>query len=642
MNRSALSCLATLAVFLCGSAASRASEPARIEQPRFTRHIVPLFSRLGCNAGACHGAVKGQNGFRLSLFGAEPALDHERLLRDAAGRRLNLLDPDASLLLLKATGRAPHQGGKRMDVGSPEYQLLRNWIAAGALLDAPEKSQIIRLRVTPTQQTLPLSEHYGLAVQATFSDGSTEDVTRLCVFESRDRGVAEVGADGQVRAAGVGDTALVVRYRSLPAVATVLVPGPKTTFPDVQASNFIDRHIQDKLRRLNVPPSELCDDVTFLRRVHLDVTGALPTPDEIRAFLADPAPDRRTKKIDELLARPGHSALWATKFCDLLRPRISYQDFTHAPSPAGARRFYDWLRARLAENRPYDEIVERMLTASSLDGRSRDEWIREVVALQEEEATISRTRSPKVYTDRRTLDLYWHRFDATGVPGTIQVAHAFLGLRLQCAQCHRHPTDVWTQDDLLSFANFFMRVRANTGVLTVKEAGDVKKKAGGTLSVEEKKKLTDEAARLSEQSKKLAAEAKSKTDKAEAKRLQDEASALQERSGSLTRAVAVLECSAVFHAPGNPFGFATVSSTLGTQTSKEFRFLGELKPVTVTDEEDPRRLVVAWMRRPDNPYFAKAIVNRVWAHYFDRGLIDPPDDLSPLNPASHPELLQEL
>jgi hypothetical protein len=637
MNRSALLCLGALTILLGSAAGGWAAEP-----PRFSRHVVPLFSRLGCNAGACHGAVKGQNGFRLSLFGAEPALDHERLLRDAAGRRLDLLAPDQSLLLLKATGSAPHQGGRRMAVDSPEYRLLRAWIAAGAPLDAPEGAPVTRLAVTPARKTLPPGERYALTVEATFSDGSTEDVTALSVFESRDRGVAEVTADGQVRAAGVGDTALVVRYRSLPAAATVLVPAAATAFPDVQANNFIDRHVQDKLRRLNVPPSPLCDDVTFLRRASLDVTGALPTPDEVRAFLADPAPDKRAKKIDELLARPGHSALWATKFCDLLRPRISYRDFTHEPSPAAARRFYDWLRARLGENRPYDEIVERVLTATSLDGRSREEWIREVVALQEEEAAISRTRAPKAYTDRRTLDLYWHRFDAAGVPGTIQVAHAFLGLRLQCAQCHRHPTDVWTQDDLLSFANFFMRLRANTGTLTVKEAGEVKKKAGGQLSAEEKKKLTDEAARLAEESKKLAAAARQTNDKAEAKRLQDEASALQARGGALTRAVAVLDCSAVFHAPGNPFGFATVSSPLGTQTATTFRFPGEATPVTVRDDEDPRRLVVAWMRRPDNPYFARAIVNRVWAHHFDRGLIDPPDDLSPLNPPSNPELLDEL
>ena len=249
---------------------------------------------------------------------------------------------------------------------------------------------------------------------------------------------------------------------------------------------------------------------------------------------------------------------------------------------------------------------------------------------------------PKVYEGRRTLDLYWHRFDATGVKGTIQIAHSFLGLRLQCAQCHRHPTDVWTQDDLLSLANFFMRMRANTGVLSVKEAGEIKKKAGGALPAEEKKKLADEGARLTEEAKKLQAAARQEPDKAAAARLQAEAQVLQARGGARTRAVAMLDCSAVFHASGNPFGFATVTSTLGTQTATQFRFPGEDKPVVVGDDQDPRALVVAWMRRPDNPYFARAIVNRVWAHYFDRGLVDPPDDLSPLNPASHPELLQEL
>lgn len=609
--------------------------------PLFTRHVVPLFSRLGCNAGLCHGAVQGKNGFRLSLFGVEPALDHERLVRESGGRRLNLQDPAASLLLLKATGQVLHEGGKLMEAGSPEYQQFLNWIARGAPLDSAEQGIVRRLSVTPARQTLKTGDSCRLRVGAAFADGSVEDVTALCSFESRDSAVVTVDRAGMIRACGPGDAAVVARFRAQPVMSVLLVPGEsRAAFPEVTENNFIDRHIFDKLRQLHVPPSELCDDATFLRRVLLDVSGALPTPDEIRGFVADTRDDKRARKIEELLARPGYSALWATRFCDILRPRISYQDFTHQPAPASTRRFYDWIRARLQENTPYDEMVERMLTATSLDGRSRDEWIREVLDQAEEDQTGIRVDSSK-YAQRKTLDLYWHRFDTTGVKGAVQVAHAFLGLRLQCAQCHRHPTDVWTQDDLLSFANFFNRVRANTGVVSVKEAAEIKKKAGGALTAEEKKKLQDEGKELASQAKKLQDQAKGK-DKSEVEKFQREAKAIQDKSGAIGKAVAILDCSQVYHAPGNPFGWASVTSPLGTQRSEQFRFLGEKQAVALVEDQDPRPLVVAWMRRPDNPFFARAIVNRVWAHYFERGLIEPVDDLSPLNPPSHPELLREL
>jgi hypothetical protein len=419
-------------------------------------------------------------------------------------------------------------------------------------------------------------------------------------------------------------------------LVNVIVPAPASAkFPEVKEHNFIDRHVLAKLRRMNLPPAELCDDATFLRRACLDITGALPEPDEIKRFLLDKAADKRTKKIDELLKRPGHSALWATKWCDLLRVRISYQDFTHRPEPEAVRQFYDWARARVRDNTPYDEFVARMIVSNSLDGRTREQWFEDVIAQYD-----GPERKP--LGDRKTLDLYWHRFDSAGVKGAIQFSHQFLGLRMQCAECHRHPSDVWTQDDLLSFANFFTRVRANTGVLSVKEAGEVKKRAGTGLTADEKKKLQAQAKALQAKAKELQAEArKKKDDKAEAARLNEEASKASRRAGAINRAAGVLDVSAVYPTKGNAFGFARVTSPLGSQSSERFRFLGSPTPSTI-GEEDPRKLVVAWLRRPDNPFFARAVVNRTWAHYFGRGLIDPVDDLSPLNPPSHPELLKEL
>ncbi|MCE9530180.1 MAG: DUF1549 domain-containing protein [Planctomycetes bacterium] len=462
--------LFALSIIGLGGVAPSASA-AVPDVPLFSRHVVPLFSRLGCNAGSCHGTVKGQNGFRLSLFGADPELDHARLLREASGRRLNVQDVESSLLLQKSSGRSLHQGGVRLVPGSPEYQIVRNWIAGGAKLDRVDQSRIAKLRVTPAEQTLPKGESYSLKVEATFADGSTEDVTALCSFEAVNKELAAVDSAGRVRALGVGDTAIVARYRAEPAMAMLVSPrAGSEPFPAVQSVNFIDKHVLDKLRRLNIHPADLCDDVTFLRRVSLDVTGTPPTPTEIRTFLADKAPDKRNKKIDELLERPAYAALWATKFCDILRP-TGFDGKVGFVEAAESRRYYEWLRARFRENTPYDQLAERILLATSREGRPEQDWIKEVRTMMEE--NTAKTPDLAAYANRRTLDLYWQRNNASGVKGALQVAHAFLGLRLECAQCHRHPNDVWQQDDLLSFARHDQAEQRREG--TERQGGSARK-----------------------------------------------------------------------------------------------------------------------------------------------------------------------
>lgn len=619
-----------LGLWLIAHAATTHAADELASEPLFSRHVVPLFSRLGCNAGACHGAVKGQNGFRLSLFGADPTADHERIVREVGGRRLNTQAPDSSLLLLKATGRSPHQGGRRMVVSGFEHEIVRRWIVSGALLDTIDASRVVRLSVEPASQTVALGERSALQVTAQFVDGSTENVTRLCAFESANRDVAQVDASGQVTAVGVGDAAIIARYRAAPITSLMIVPrGRSEPFPDVEPFNFIDRHVLDKLRRLNIHPAGLCDDGTFLRRASLDVAGELPTPDEIQAFLADSAPDKRQKKIEELLSRPGHAAVWTTKLCDLLRPTGFEAKFGFSEA-AESRRVYEWLRARMIENTPYDELAERVLLATSLDGRPAGEWVQEVRRMGTENSSLSTDLA--AYTNRRTLDLYWQRTNATGVKGTLQVAHAFLGLRMECAQCHRHPHDVWQQDDLLSFANFFMQVNGPGG------SGSSPPLAAQSDA------LTNEAKALRETAKKLGEQAKDKSlAKDELARLNAEAKTLNDNATVLESAGRRIKGTEV-HSGGKP-AFASVTSPLGKQESKQLRLLGASTSAEVPGGEIPgdlRRLVVIWMRRPDNPYFARAIVNRVWAHYFGRGIIDPPDHLSPLNPATHPELLAEL
>ncbi len=671
---------------LCAPARPAAAEQGdaslnAAQEPLFSRHVSAVFSRAGCNGGTCHGAVQGKNGFRLTLFGADPALDHERLRREFGGRRLNVADPDASLLLLKATGRVAHGGGKRIDAASREYQVLRRWIAGGAPLDDVDRSRVTALRVIPAEQTIRPGEEYTLRADATFADGTSEDVTRLCSFQSRDKQVASVDAGGRIRAAGVGDTALLVRYRAVPALAIVLVPRPGgDAFPNVAEQNFIDRHILAKLRRLSLPPASLADDATFLRRAMLDVTGELPKPDEIRAFLADRSADKRAKKIDELLRRPGHAALWTLKFCDLLKASDFGVYADAITQEADAPRFQQWVRARLEENLPYDQFAERVLTATSREGRSLDEWGKEVAALFEG-YTTPRT-DLATYSKRTTLDIYWQRKAATGVTGALQVAHAFLGLRLECAQCHRHPHDVWQQDDFLSFANFFMRVRPSgfqgnnekdfpevaayikrfndEGKALGEQAKKLKETRGKELEAEVKKaraelpKVRSEIARLEKEGDKLAAADKARLaelrktlDKLqgaekEQERFRQEVAALDRRAQRLPEVGRRMMHSEIQHLPGRAKSFATVTSPLGTQTSQQFRLPGQTQPLDVPADQDPRLAFVAWLRRPDNPYFARAIVNRVWAHYFGRGIVDPPDNLSSFNPPSHPELLAEL
>jgi len=608
---------------VCPAQADETGSPA---EALFSRHIVPLFSRLGCNAGNCHGAVQGKNGFRLGLFGADPTGDHQRLLREYGGRRINLAEPEASLLLLKASGRTPHEGGRLLEAGSSGYEMLLGWLRRGAPLDAVERSQVQELVVEPAQRTAAVGSVYALRVRAKFADGSIEDVTRLSTFDCRDRDVASVDRSGQVAVAAVGSARLVVRYRGQPVGAQLLSPGrSQGEFPRVKEHNFVDKHVLTRLRQLNIPPAALCDDVTFLRRLRLDVTGELPAPAEIRAFVQDDDPAKRAKKIDAMLQEPGHAAVWATKFADFLRLQATRSGDVKALSNADARRFYEWLRARLRENTPYDQVAERILLATSGEGRGMDEILGELEGLAREDAVAA--PDLKTYAQRRTLDLYWQRPGATGVSGAVQAAHAFLGLRLQCAQCHRHPTDVWQQNDLLSFANFFMRVQHSSDRQLHLDPEKL-----ATVAAQEKA--------LAAQVKQLNARAADKSlAKDEKARIQAEKETLEQQRKVLGQ---VKGRGSVALLPTKNVKPATVTSPLGVASSSQFRLLGAVSPQTVPPDEDPRLRVVAWLRRADKPFFARAMVNRVWAHYFGRGIVDPPDDLSPLNPPTHPELLTEL
>ncbi len=556
-----------------------------LEQVDFERHVMGIFGRAGCNAGSCHGSFQGRGGFRLSLFGYDPEKDYRTLTRDALGRRINLLDPDHSELLLKATGQMPHEGGRRFGADSWQYRVLRDWIAAGAPWQKGS-GDVARLTLDPPECAFRKPGENGqLKVIAHFHDGSSEDVTPFCDFRTNDDAVAEVTPSGQVRSRQPGDTAVVVSYRGNVVPVRVLVPLESSRpYPQVPEINFIDREVTAKLRRLNIVPSEAAGDAEFLRRVTIDTIGTLPTPEEVRVFLADRDPGKRMKKIDELLAHPMHAALWATKFSDVTGNNT---DALENPQPMKARRsqmWYDWLRKRLAENVPYDEIVRDILCATSRDGLSPEEWLEQVRHLDDEMEKGFATH----YADRATLDLFWRRQGAVTVDQWGEkTAAAFLGVRLECAQCHKHPFDRWTQTDYRAYANIFAAVAVNA-------------------SPQMRKLIAEENAKRAEG-------AKNKNQ--------------------------VVQIREVYIGTGGKGQAPLPNPDTGRPLTP--RALGGPE-IHVAAGEDPRVALFEWMRSPENPFFARSFVNRVWGHYFGIGIVDPVDDFSLANPPSNPRLLDAL
>jgi hypothetical protein len=400
------------------------ARPAAADAPvSFRNEVMAVLSRAGCNAGTCHGNLNGKGGFKLSLRGQDPALDFAALTRDLMGRRTNRHHPDASLILQKATARVPHEGGQRFPVGSPEHRLLLRWVAEGMRDDAGAAVRLTRLEVTP-QEAYLIEPQQSVKVRAVavFADGTRKDVAGLAVFESTNPKV-EVTRDGLVRGTPPAETTVVVRYLDRQATAQLaFVPAhPGFVWSKPPAHNYIDRHVFARLERLRVNPSGLCGDGEFLRRAYLDLLGLLPTPAEARRFLADTRPDRRGRLVDELLGRPEFADYWAQRFADILRNEEKQLD------RKGVRTFHRWIRQAIAEGRPLNELARDLLAARGS-------------TYKEPAANYYRAlRDPHV------------RAEAT--------AQVFLGIRLQCAKCHNHPFNRWTQNDYHEFAAFFARVQ---------------------------------------------------------------------------------------------------------------------------------------------------------------------------------------
>ncbi len=486
----------------------------------FVGEILPILSRHGCNAGSCHGKASGRGGFRLSLFESDPGADHDALAKEGRGRRVFPPLPPASLLLRKPTAQVPHGGGRRFEVGSPEYRTLARWIGQG--MPAGRASPTLaRLAVGPRGVTLGPGDRQQLRVDALDEDGIARDVTRLARYTSNTPDLVDVDERGLVQVTGrVGEASVLVRFGGLVGSARLLVPavGSQPTRADPPSSNFIDSHVFGRLRGLGLAPAGPCTDGEFARRSSLDLGGRLPDPTALAAFERDDRPDKRARWVDALIDRPEHADLFARRWAALLGNRRTLGDLSKPSTFA----FHGWIRESLAENKPYDRFVGEILAARG---------------------------DPAVNPPAA-----WYRLGATAEDRGDDAARVFLGVRLSCARCHHHPSDRWGRDDARGFAAFFARVGTRAGP--------------------------------------------------------DPASP------------------SIYN---RPTGFLVAPRPPGGPS------IPGLGP-----RQDPRDELVGWFKRPDNPYFARALVNRYWGHFFGRGLVEPVDDLREGNPASDPDLLDAL
>lgn len=568
--------------------------------PDFQKHVIPLLGRLGCNGRSCHGSFQGRGGMQLSLFGYDFDMDHQALVGMSSSEdesRLDRAQIDDSLIIRKPSLQIDHEGGRRFDIGSWQHHLVRRWIESGA--KGVAKPQVLsRLEVEPSEWVFDQTpQPVSLKVIAEWQDGWREDVTALCRFRTNNDSVATVDASGSINSVGPGDTQIVVFYDNgivaVPVLRPFMLPESSASAtrtassddshnPTDDGATEIDRLVRAKLDKLGITPSDRCSDAEFLRRVSVDVTGTLPTPDEIVAFLADPDADKRTKKVDELLGRPAYAANWANKLCDFTGCNPAQQAELGQET---AEQWYMWIYDRVARNVPYDELVRGIVLAQGRDGGATyDEYA-------EQTSAYFRDSDPIEFAKRATMPHYWTRRSMQKPDEAAQAfAHNFLGVRLQCAQCHKHPFAPWTQDDFKEFSRFFENVTYGVRPESMNRYRELAKQVGLNLRGDKGTAVSPEALK-------------------------------QARRG---RTVPWRE--------------------LYIEPLQQPRTLDLLRsgPVTVQAEGDPRDPIMRWMRQADNPWFAKALVNRVWASYFHVGIIDPPDDLNPANPPSNPALLRWL
>lgn len=520
-------------VLLCSYGGSVIRVPVRVsaasEHPpvSFTKDVMPVLTRSGCNTGSCHGAARGKDGFNLSLFGFDPAGDYDRITREIGFRRVNLAIPEQSLVLQKAIGAVPHTGGKLFEVESTYHATMLEWLRDGVPRDSAETPPpaVESVAIYPPQAVIE-GEGNGqrFVAVARYADGTTRDVTHLAAFSTNNATSAAIDQAGRVIAGARGEAFVMARFDTHTVGSQVLVlpEGLEYEAPEI-GGNYIDQLVGKKLQQLRLLPSGLCSDEEFLRRATLDVTGMLPTEEEYRQFVNDAAPEKRAELIDRLLERKEFSEIWAMKFAQLLMIKSSNQ-----VSYKSAFLYNQWLTDQFARSVPIDQMVRELLGSTG--------------------GTFSDPATNFYQVERDTLKT------------AENVAQVFMGIRTQCAQCHNHPFDRWTMDDYYGFAAFFSQIGRKQGedyretIVFNRSGGEVNHPVGGRVM-----------------------------------------------------------------AP---------------------KFLGDEQPDT--KGKDRREVLAEWLTRPDNPYFASSIANRVWAHFMGSGIVDPVDDIRVSNPPSNPELLETL
>ncbi len=571
----------------------------REEAPSFRREVLPLLTRLGCNQGACHGKMAGQNGFRLSLRGYAPELDHRWITEELAGRRVDPSDPEGSLLIAKPLGRVPHEGLVRMEEGSREHRVLRDWIAARAPgpLPTDREPDPSRLEVLPGDRTYHAGDARPLLVRAHWPDGTARDVTWLAQFFSNDEAVARVTGEGVVTALREGETTVRAHYHGLVAAVRVTVPTGRLVEPwrFGKRRSAIDEAVFARLDALGIPPSPLCDDATFLRRAMLDAIGTLPTPEEVDAFLADGALGKRERAVDAILRRREWADYWALQLADLLQNRRERDHDVRGVK--GVRSFHAWLHGRLEAGAGWDQIAREVLTARG------DSFQNPAVGYF---VTVVGEKPP---SESEAPD---------------SVAQAFLGTRIGCARCHNHPLERYTQDDFHRFAAFFSRIHLERREPT----------KGGTELVTWSKERHEAGRRLSAAASQLA-EAQSRllaADATDASGKEPRARELEERRREHARWKREVE--GLDRRPPS-----TVQPR--TRETVEARPL-DRSAMTWRPGGDAREELASWMTSTNNPLFAESMANRLWRHFMGAGLVEPVDDLRASNPPSNPALMALL
>lgn len=502
------------------------NEEAPIE---FNNHVQSVLARNGCNMGACHGALAGKGGFRLSLRGYDPSTDHFNITQQDRGRRIELLEPAKSLLLAKPSGAIEHKGGMRLPVDSPDYNLIANWIARGAVGPSTSDPKLERIEILPAIIRLQKDDKQPLIVRAHYSNGRIEDVTRWAKFYATDESVASVDENGIANVIGPGEGAINAWFASRIVSSRISVPfSHSDNLAKLPQSNFIDVHVAAQLKSLGLSASERCSDSEFIRRSSLDTIGALPSEQQVIAFLNDTSPDKRSRWIDSLLESPEYVDYWSYRWSDLLMLN------SNLLRSDGLKAYYGWIRDHVQKNTPWDQFARELVTAKG-------------------EALVNgATNFYAINQDPESM--------------TENVCQAFLGLSIGCAKCHNHPLEKWTNDQYYAMANLFARVRA--------------KGWGGEV-----------------------------------------------RDGDASRTVMVLDRGDLIQPlRGKPQPPAPLDA----------------KPLDFDATGDRREYLADWLTSPENPYFTRTIVNRVWAAYMGVGIVNAVDDLRASNPASNPALMQGL